>query len=165
MKLGLNTGVLVNRFTRPQDWCSYINTLDIDTIQLTTSLVDLSLTGEYLDYQTENIKEWLAIAEIKVVDMFTDAYSRRTNMAHPDDKIRRFYIEWFKKYADVAKKLGSNSIGSHLGIVGYYELGNYEYHLDRLLDAWYEVSCYCKEIGVPYMTWEPMSIKRVWSYN
>ena len=39
------------------------------------------------------------------------------HLAHPNNQIRNYWIDWFKRFIDVSVELGAKSIGSHLGIL------------------------------------------------
>ena len=169
MRLGINTGFALNRYPLPEQWMKVVGSdLGLRYVQLTADLINPCLGDEIIQDQVKRIKEESGRYDIRVESIMTGAYTRVNHFSHPEEKVRRYWIEWFKKLADVALELGAKDLSSHLGILCYDDLNDptrRQHILDKTVDAWKELAAYGKEIGLESLSWEPMSIKREYGEN
>jgi sugar phosphate isomerase/epimerase len=164
MRLGINTGFAVNRYPLPEQWMKVIEEdLDLRYVQLTADLINPCWSSEILEDLIERIKECKIKYNISIESLMTGAFTRVNHFSHPDKKIRRYWMDWFKKLAETAVRLGASNVSSHLGILCYEDMNNptrKEYILKETISAWKYLAEYGKEIGLKSLSWEPMSIKR-----
>lgn len=77
--------------------------------------------------------------------------------------MRRYYIDWFKSFADITADLGGDSIGTQFAIFTYRDFDDPQRRdalLQTAIDCWAEVAEHAKAAGLKYVFWEPMSIGR-----
>ncbi|MFD1807928.1 hypothetical protein ACFSHQ_06460 [Gemmobacter lanyuensis] len=63
----------------------------------------------------------LARTGVRVTSGMTGPYGRLNHFGHPDRDVRRYYVDWFKTFADITADLGAarsgrNSRSSPIGI-------------------------------------------------
>ena len=115
--LGINTGFAVNRYSEPEVWTEIIgNNLGLKKVQFTADMLNPSLPDNIIVDQVKRIKEGCEKYNIKITSTFTGAFTRVNHLAHPDPKLRAFWINWFKTFVDLSLALGAKSMGSHFGI-------------------------------------------------
>jgi hypothetical protein len=93
----------------------------------------------------------------------TGPYGRLNHFGHPDADVRRYYIDWFKTFADIIGDLGGHSVGTQFAIFTYKDFDDRarREELVRIaMDCWGEVADHAKRAGLQYIFWEPMSIGR-----
>ena len=54
---------------------------------------------------------------MRVTSGMTGPYGRLNHFGHPDASVRRYYIDWFKTFADITAELGGDSVGSQFAIL------------------------------------------------
>ena len=164
VRLGINTGFATNRFPEPEEWIRLVKEdFGLKYVQFTADLLNPSLPDNIIKSQVNKIKKNLSKYDVKVEHAFTSSYTRVNHLAHPDKKIQKYWINWFKKFADISRQLGAVSFGSHLGILSiadYKDNSRREARFKDLMKNWKEVASYAKKVGFKYVTWEPMSIAR-----
>ena len=162
-RLGINTGFAVNRYTDPESWCKLINKCGVNYVQLTADLINPSLPENIINEQIDSINYWRKEYDIKVSSTFTGAYTRLNHLTHPDKKIRLYWVDWFKKFAEITVKIGSDTMGSHFGILTTEEYSDklvFEKRKNDAIKYWQEIAAYGKELGLKQILWEPMSVGR-----
>jgi D-erythrulose 1-phosphate 3-epimerase len=164
LTLSLNTNPLVNRFADPDDL--------IDTVARDLKLRDLQLTHEFINpsWQAQTIRRLtrqmstaLARTGVRVTSGMTGPYGRLNHFGHPDADVRRYYVDWFKTFADIISDLGGSSIGTQFAIFTYRDFDDpvrREELIKIAIDCWAEVAEHAKGAGLSYVFWEPMSIGR-----
>ena len=162
--LGLNTGFALNRYTTPEQWIPLLrDELEIDRVQFTADLLNPSMPEKLVTKIAEHTRSLAEQYGIIIESAFTSAFTRVNHFSRPDEDIRNYWINWFKKFVDVAVLLGANSVGSHFGILTVPDLKNLEIRKIRFqqnVDCWKRIAEYGKTIGLEYLTWETMSIPR-----
>ena len=163
-RLGINTGFALNRFPMPEQWMKVVgHELGIKYVQLTADLINPSLGPEIINNYITRINKCRKEYNIEIDSVMTGAFTRVNHFSSPDEKTRRFWIDWFKKLIDVALAIGANNVSSHFGILSYEDLHNKErrdFIFQETVNAWKELAVYGKEKGLSYLSWEPMSIAR-----
>ena len=162
-RLGLNTGFAVNRYSEPEEWTRVINKSGVKYAQFTADLLNVSLPNEIIKEQTLKINKSCDINEIEISSTFTGAFTRVNHLAHPDSKIRDYWIEWFKRFVDLSHNLKSKMIGSHFGIFTTKDNSDKNLRKIRLkenIDAWHKIGEYAIKKKMDCILWEPMSISR-----
>lgn len=162
--LGVNTGFAVNRYSEPEEWAKILGKdLGVNNAQFTADLLNLSLPDKIIDEQLERIKSSCAENDVNVKSCFTGAFTRVNHLAHPNESIRNYWIEWFKRYIDLAVYLDCDNIGSHFGIFTAKDNNDPNRRAERRsqnIESWHEVGKYAKRKGLDFISWEPMSISR-----
>ena len=100
---------------------------------------------------------------VRVTSGMTGPYGRLNHFGHPDKDVRRYYIDWFKTFADITADLGGVSIGTQFAIFTYKDFDDparREELIQIAIDSWAEVAEHAKDAGLKYLFWEPMSIGR-----
>ena len=115
-RLGLNTGFAVNRYSDPESWTRLVNKCGIDSVQFTADLLNPSLPQKIINSQLTRIKKNCNDYNIDVTSTFTGAFTRLNHLSHPDHQIRKYWVDWFKKFAQITVELESTTMGSHFGI-------------------------------------------------
>jgi hypothetical protein len=164
LTLSLNTNPLVNRFADPEDL--------IDTVARDIKIRDLQLTHEFINPSwpapvirrlTRRMAAALARTGVRVTSGMTGPYGRLNHFGHPDPDVRRYYVDWFKTFADVTADLGGLSVGTQFAIFTYRDFDDparREKLIQIAIDCWAEVGEHAKRAGLAFMFWEPMSIGR-----
>ncbi|OCC06728.1 aminotransferase [Labrys sp. WJW] len=164
LTLSLNTNPLVNRFADPDDL--------IDTVAVDLRLRDLQLTHEFINpsWPAPTIRRLvrqmsgaLARTGVRVTSGMTGPYGRLNHFGHPDPEVRRYYVDWFKTFADIIGDLGGSSVGTQFAIftfADYDDAARREELIRIAIDCWAEVAEHAKAAGLTSVFWEPMSIGR-----
>ncbi len=167
--LSLNTNPLVNRFAEPDDL--------IDAVAYRIGIRDLQLTHEFVNpgwpaatiaSVSRQMKRALARTGVRVTSGMTGPYGRLNHFGHPDPDVRRYYVDWFRTFADVYADLGARSIGSQFAIFTHRDYDDpvrRERMMAIALDCWAEVAEHGKAAGLDYVFWEPMSVGREFGHT
>jgi len=163
-ELSVNTGFLVNRYTDPDQWVKVVaDEIGINSVQFTADLINPSLPDELISRQVDKTKDALERYSVSVKSAFTGAFTRLNNLTHPDVHFREYYQNWFYKFVDISANLGSNSIGSHFGILTQPDLQNDSALIkltEEAIERWVKIGQYAFDKGIEIIFWEPMSISR-----
>ena len=164
LTLSLNTNPLVNRFADPDDL--------IDTVARRIRIRDLQLTHEFINpgwpapvihRLTRQMRSALRRTGVRVTSGMTGPYGRLNHFGHPDPEVRRYYVDWFKTFADITADLGGTSVGTQFAIFTYRDFDDpaRREDLTRIaIDAWAEVAEHGRAAGLRHLFWEPMSVGR-----
>ena len=164
LTLSLNANPLVNRFADPDDL--------IETVARNLKLRDLQLTHEFINPSwpasvtrrlTRRMNAALRRTGVRVTSGMTGPYGRLNHFGHPDADVRRYYVDWFKIFADITADLGGKSVGTQFAIFTYKDFDNparRESLIRTAIDCWAEVAEHAKAAGLDYVFWEPMSVGR-----
>ena len=100
---------------------------------------------------------------MRVTSGMTGPYGRLNHFGHPDADVRRYYVDWFKTFADITADLGGTSVGTQFAILAFREQDDPAKRaemIDIAIDCWAEVAEHGKAAGLDYVFWEPMSVAR-----
>jgi sugar phosphate isomerase/epimerase len=162
--LSLNTNPLVNRFADPGDL--------IDTVARDLRIRDLQLTHEFINPSwpapvilrlTRAMEFALQRTGVRVTSGMTGPYGRLNHFGHPDRDVRRYYVDWFKGFADITADLGGVSVGTQFAIFTYRDFDDSARREELIriaIDCWAELAEHAKAAGLQYLFWEPMSVGR-----
>jgi sugar phosphate isomerase/epimerase len=167
-RLGLNTGFAVNRFPEPKEWTKVFKVLDVKYAQFTADLLNVSLPDKIIIKQTNLINEYCKINNVNIRSAFTGTFTRVNHLAHPNKDIREYWVDWFKRYIDLAADIGAKAIGSHLGILTEKDdsdASRREEREEQNIECWHRIAQYAKKKGMDFITWEPMSISREYGHT
>lgn len=164
LTLSLNTNPLVNRYAEPGDLIDTVaHQLKIRDLQLTHEFINPSWPAPVIARLTREMGTALARTGVRVTSGMTGPYGRLNHFGHPDRDVRRYYVDWFKTFADITADLGGTSVGTQFAI---FTFKDYDDHARReeliqiAIDCWAEVAEHGKAAGLDYVFWEPMSIGR-----
>lgn len=164
LSLSLNTNPLVNRYAEPDDLIETVaRDLRIRDLQLTHEFINPSWPATVIDRLTKSMAAALARTGVRVTSGMTGPYGRLNHFGHPDAEVRRYYVEWFKNFADITAALGGSSVGTQFAIFTYRDFDDpirREALIERAIACWAEVAEHAKRAGLDFVFWEPMSIGR-----
>ena len=164
LTLSLNTNPLVNRFAEPDDLIETIaRDIRIRDIQLTHEFINPSWSAPVIRRLTRDMGRALRRTGARVTSGMTGPYGRLNHFGHPDADVRRYYVDWFKTFADIVGDLGAASVGTQFAILtfkDYDDLRRREDLIKIAMDCWAEVAEHAKSAGLSYVFWEPMSVGR-----
>ncbi|GAA4228513.1 hypothetical protein GGQ68_003511 [Sagittula marina] len=164
LTLSLNTNPLVNRFADPDDLIDTVaRDLKIRDLQLTHEFINPSWPAPVIRRLTRQMGAALDRTGVRVTSGMTGPYGRLNHFGHPDRDVRRYYVDWFKTFADITADLGGTSVGTQFAILTYREQDDparREEMIKIAMDCWAEVAEHGKSAGLDSVFWEPMSIAR-----
>lgn len=164
LKLGTNCGFAINRYMEPEEWVRIVGEdLGLKHVQFVADLLNPFMPDTYIDSQVDRINEATAKYDVDVATSFTSQFTRVNHLMHPDEEARKVWLQWFKDFFDISRRLGATSSGSHFGILtfaDYNDTSRREERIQQGVEAWQELTHYAKEIGFEYLIFEPMSVPR-----
>ncbi|MBT6546331.1 MAG: aminotransferase [Rhodobacteraceae bacterium] len=164
LTLSLNTNPLVNRFADPADLIDTVaRDIRIRDLQLTHEFINPSWPAPVIARMTKAMQAAMLRTGVRVTSGMTGPYGRLNHFGHPDRDVRRYYIEWFKTFADIIADLGGTSVGTQFAIFTYRDFDDptrRENLTQVVIDCWAEVAQHAKQAGLHSVFWEPMSIGR-----
>ena len=164
LSLSLNTNPLVNRFAEPDDLIETVaRELRVRDLQLTHEFINPSWPAAVIDRLTKSMAAAMARTGVRVTSGMTGPYGRLNHFGHPDAEVRRYYVEWFKTFADITAALGGSAVGTQFAIFTYRDFDDpirREALIERAIACWAEVAEHAKRAGLDFVFWEPMSIGR-----
>ncbi|MGO7332595.1 sugar phosphate isomerase/epimerase family protein [Rhizobium leguminosarum] len=164
LTLSLNTNPLVNRFADPDDLIDTVaRDLRIRDLQLTHEFINPSWRAPVIGRLTRTMSAALKRTGVRVTSGMTGPYARLNHFGHPDADVRRYYVDWFKTFADITADLGGHSVGTQFAIFTYKDFDDparREELIKIAIDCWADVAEHARAAGLSYMFWEPMSIGR-----
>lgn len=164
LSLALNTNPLVNRFADPDDLIETVaRNLRIRDLQLTHEFINPSWPGAVVRRLTRQMEKALQRSGVRVTSGMTGPYGRLNHFGHPDREVRRYYVDWFKTFADITGDLGGRAVGTQFAIFTYRDFDDPQRRadlIDTTIDCWAEVAAHARSAGLEFIFWEPMSIGR-----
>ncbi|KNC11830.1 aminotransferase [Pantoea sp. RIT-PI-b] len=164
LTLSLNTNPLVNRFADPQDLIATVaQQIRIRDLQLTHEFINPGWPAATITRMTRRMQQALRATGVCVTSGMTGPYGRLNHFGHPDVEVRRYYVNWFKTFADITAELGGDAVGSQFAIFtqqDFNHVARREALIDIAIECWAEVAEHAKAAGLKYLFWEPMSIGR-----
>ena len=164
LTLSLNTNPLVNRFAEPEDLIETVaRDIKIRDLQLTHEFINPSWPASVIRRLTHQMGTAMAKTGVRITSGMTGPYGRLNHFGHPDADVRRYYVDWFKTFADIIGDLGGHSVGTQFAIFTYKDFDDptrREELIRIAIDCWGEVAEHAKRAGLQYIFWEPMSIGR-----
>jgi len=163
-RLGINTGFATNRFVEADDWTGIVGrTLGLRIAQFTADLLYPWYGAAVVDGQVEAIRECARRHDVAIETTFTSAFTRVNHVMHPVPAIRQAWIEWFKTFCEISRRLGAEGVGSHFGIMTVRDCADAATRARRVaegVEGWREIAEHAKGLGIEYLLFEPMSIPR-----
>jgi len=167
--LSINTNPLVNRFAEADDLMDAIAYgIGIRDVQLTHEFVNPGWPAATAAKVARQFRKALARTGVRVTSGMTGPYGRLNHFGHPDADVRRYYVDWFKTFADIWAELGASSIGTQFAIFthrDYDDPRRREALVDIAIDCWGEVAEHAGAAGLTWLLWEPMSVGREFGHT
>lgn len=167
--LSLNTNPLVNRFAEPDDLIDTIaHGIGIRDVQLTHEFVNPGWPAATISKHVRLFRRALERTGVRVTSGMTGAYGRLNHFGHPDADVRRYYVDWFKTFADISAELGAPTMGTQFAIFTHRDFDDPERRttlFDIAIECWREVAEHAKAAGLGYLFWEPMSVGREFGHT
>lgn len=167
--LSLNTNPLVNRFAEPEDLIETVaRDLKVRDLQLTHEFINPSWRAPTIRRLVRQMQAAMRRTGVRVTSGMTGPYGRLNHFGHPDAEVRRYYVDWFRTFADIAGDLGARSIGTQFAIFTYRDYDDPSRRaalIDRALDCWGEVAEHARTAGLDHVFWEPMSVGREFGHT
>ena len=164
LTLSLNTNPLVNRFADPDDLIETVaRDLKLRDLQLTHEFINPSWKASTIRRLTRQMSAALSRTGVRVTSGMTGPYGRLNHFGHPDPDVRRYYVDWFKIFADITGDLGGHAVGTQFAIFTYRDFDDPVRRGDLIriaIDCWAEVAEHARGAGLSYVFWEPMSVGR-----
>lgn len=164
LTLSLNTNPLVNRFAEPGDLIATVaHDLKIRDLQLTHEFINPSWPASVIQRLTVDMNRALRDTGVRITSGMTGPYGRLNHFGHPDRDVRRYYVDWFKTFADITAELGGRAVGTQFAIFTYRDFDDPKRREDLIqiaIDCWAEVAEHGRAAGLDHVFWEPMSIGR-----
>ncbi|MFB2551968.1 sugar phosphate isomerase/epimerase family protein [Ensifer soli] len=168
-RLSLNTNPMVNRFADPDDVIDTIaEKIRIGYIQLTPEFIQPHWPAATITRRVREFRRALERNQVRVTSLMTSTYARLNHLGHPDADVRRYYIDWFKTFADIAGELGADGMGSQFAIFTHKDYDDPERREELtkiVIDGWREIAEQGKAAGLDYVFWEPMSVGREFGHT
>jgi len=162
--LSLNTNPLVNRFAEPEDLIETVaGKLRIRDLQLTHEFINPSWPAQLTRALTRRFQAAMRRTGVRITSGMTGPYGRLNHFGHPERDVRRYYVDWFKTFADIAGDLGAASVGTQFAIFTYRDYDDparREALISAAIDCWGEVAEHARAAGLKFLFWEPMSVGR-----
>jgi sugar phosphate isomerase/epimerase len=169
LTLSLNTNPLVNRFAAADDLIETVaRDLKIRDLQLTHEFINPSWPAPVIRRVTRSFRAALDRTGVRVTSGMTGPYGRLNHFGHPDRDVRRYYVDWFKTFADISADLGAKSVGTQFAIFTFADFDDPQRREDLTqiaIDCWAEVAEHGKSAGLDYVFWEPMSVGREFGHT
>jgi sugar phosphate isomerase/epimerase len=167
--LSLNTNPLVNRFAEADDLIDTIaGKIRIGYVQLTHEFINPGWPAATIASHERQFRKALARTGVRITSGMTGPYGRLNHFGHPDADVRRYYVDWFKTFADISAGLGASGMGTQFAIFtqrDYDDAGRREDLMKIAIDCWGEVAAHAKAAGLDYLFWEPMSVGREFGHT
>lgn len=164
LTLSLSTNPLVNRFAEPDDLVETIaRDIKLRDIQLTHEFINPGWSAPVINRLTKQMDLALQRTGARVTSGMTGPYGRLNHFGHPDADVRRYYIDWFKTFADIIGDLGGTSLGMQFAIFTFKDFDDLKRREDLVkiaIECWAELAEHAKRAGLSFLFWEPMSVGR-----
>lgn len=164
LTLSLSTNPLVNRFAEPDDLVETIaRDIKLRDIQLTHEFINPGWPAPVIRRLTRQMDLALQRTGARVTSGMTGPYGRLNHFGHPDADVRRYYIDWFKTFADIIGDLGGTSLGMQFAIFTFKDFDDSKRREDLVkiaIECWAELAEHAKRAGLSFLFWEPMSVGR-----
>jgi len=162
--LSLSMNPLVNRFAEPEDLIDTIaDRIGIRDVQMTHEFINPSWPPQLIRALTRRMQAALKRTGARVTSGMTGPYGRLNNFGHPERDVRRYYLDWYKGFADIIADLGGAAIGTQFAIMTHRDYDDPKRRaagIAAAMECWAELAEHAKAAGLKYLFWEPMSVGR-----
>lgn len=163
-RLGIDLGFARNRYQEPEMWTKIVREeLSLGYVSLVADILNPDWPEEYLKTLIKRIKYNIDLYGIQVNACFTSALTRTPHLMHYDPEMRKYYIQWFKRFFILAAQFGCKMGGSHFGVMSfadYEDESRRKQILEEGIKGWQELSFFVQNLGFECLMFEPMSVPR-----
>jgi sugar phosphate isomerase/epimerase len=167
--LSLNTNPLVNRYADPDDLIDAIaHQIGIRDVQLTHEFINPGWPAATIAKFERQFRKALERTGVRITSGMTGPYGRLNHFGHPDADVRRYYVNWFKTFADISATLGAPAMGTQFAIFTHRDFDDPVRRsalFEIALECWREVAEHAEAAGLSYLFWEPMSVGREFGHT
>lgn len=160
LNFGLHLGFAITRYPEPKEWARLVSEeFGISHVQFVSDLLQPSLPDVLIEKEIDKLRN--ACDKYGLIIDHTFTSPRWNFFGHPNEKMREYWLAWFKRFVDISAKLGAMSTGSLLGIYSVRDIAaRREFIFDEIVKNWHALAAYSKKRGLRFLTWEPMSVPR-----
>lgn len=163
-RLGIDLGFTRSRYQEPEVWTKIVREdLGLKHVSMVADILNPDWPDEYLQSLLKRIKNSIDEYGISVGACFTSALTRTPHLMHHDAEMRRFYVEWFKKFFSMAAALRCKMGGSHFGAMSFADYNDESrraFIIEQAVKGWQELSFFVEDLGFDCLIFEPMSVPR-----
>lgn len=162
--LGINTGFATNRFPEPEEWARIVaEELELTSVQLVADLLNPFWPESVIEAEVERILQATDRHQVNIHSLMTSTFTRLNHFMYPHPELRHAWKDWFRRFAELAARLGARAVGSHFGTLSVRDLNDsvrYRRRVDDAIRHWQELSYHARDVGLDYIFFETMSIPR-----
>lgn len=162
--LGINMGFATNRYPEPEVWARLVSEeMGLHSVQLVADLINPFWPDSVIDAELERIQRAVERYRIDIHTLMSSTLTRYNYFLSPYPELRQTYVNWYKRFAQIAARLGARGIGSHFStytVNDYADAARREERLTEAIRLWQEISHTARELGLQYLYIETMSIPR-----
>jgi len=163
--LGVNACFAVGRYPEPEDWLEIVGRkLDLRYCQFFSDLIEPRVEETTKERMCRRTVEAAQKYNVKIHSVFTGTAPHWCHtLLHPDEGMRKDALRWWESYFRMTPMLGANAVGGLLGSFSRRDMENPERKkllTDEVIEKWHYLSELAKNIGLDYIMFEPMSVKR-----
>jgi sugar phosphate isomerase/epimerase len=119
-RLGINLGFAINKYIEPEIWAGIVSKdLGLRYVQFVADLLNPFWPADYIEDQIRRINAAAGENGVIIESLFTSAFTRVNHLMHPEAEGRKFWLDWFKRFLDIGRRLGAKNAGSHFGIMTF----------------------------------------------
>ena len=163
--LGVNACFAVGRYPEPEEWLEITGKkLDLRYCQFFSDLIEPGIEENLKEKMCRRTREAAEKYKVRIHSNFTGTAPHWCHtMLHPDEDMRKDALVWWEKYFKMTPMLGANAVGSLLGTFSVRDAESPErikFLTDEVMEKWHHLSKLAGDIGLDYIMFEPMSVKR-----
>ncbi len=163
--LGVNACFAVGRYPEPEEWLEIVGKkFDVRYCQFFSDLIEPRVEETTKERMCKRTREAAQKNNVKMHSVFTGTAPHWCHTPlHPDEGMRKDALRWWESYFRMTPMLGADAVGSLLGSFSKKDVENPERKkllIDEVIEKWHYLSEVAKDIGLAYIMFEPMSVKR-----
>jgi D-erythrulose 1-phosphate 3-epimerase len=116
-RLGINNCFAVKRWPEPKQWAAIVrDRLDLDLVQHSLDLVELSAPAHRLQAEAERVRKACATRGLELHSTFTGLVAYSSNLLLDPQPARRKAAEaWYRRAIEFSAAAGAKGTGGHVG--------------------------------------------------
>lgn len=163
--LGVNACFAVGRYPEPEEWLEITGKkLDLRYCQFFSDLIEPRMGEAIKEKMCRRTREAAEKYNVTIHSLFTGTAPHWCHtLLHPDEGMRQDALKWWESYFKMTPMLGTKAVGSLLGSFSMRDIENPERRkllTDEVIEKWNCLSKLAKDIGLDYIMFEPMSVRR-----
>jgi len=166
INLGVNLSFAMSRYVEPEEWTRIVSEeLKLTYVQFFSDLLDPLFTPPSVRSEVcQKIKELNKKYNLRIHSVFSGTIPHCLNLLlHPDKRMRKASIRWYKKGIEMTSEMGSSGYGGFFGAFSRKDAQDGEKKralLRELIEHWRHLSRFAREKGMKFLLFEPMSCIR-----